>query len=153
MAVAVVDRFERRLVAFVALLNQIGCQGADQFSHGVLFRFAQSLGIEGLIQALQHLVAQVSGSLLQRYDFMLILLMKGWNGGIPLTEAHTPFFDLLKQGIERILSFRQGRLVVFGSNADAAELGLGHDGFPLSETSPGAVGNTLAGLPKPSEAQ
>src|SRR5450830_2133017 len=72
---------------------------------------------------------------------------------IPLTEAHTPFFDLLKQGIERILSFRQGRLVVFGSNADAAELGLGHDGFPLSETSPGAVGNTLAGLPKPSEAQ
>src|ERR1700688_3279936 len=45
---------------------------------------------------------------------------------LPGTQSGAPLFDLFDQRVERLLPFRQMRLVMVGSNPDGPEICLGH---------------------------
>src|ERR1700676_511758 len=52
--------------------------------------------------------------------------MEGRHCSLPGTQPGAPLFNLLDERVERLLPFRQMRLVMVGSNADGPEICLGH---------------------------
>jgi hypothetical protein len=76
---------------------------------------------------MHHLDLQIHRGIDQRDQFAGVFLLVERNGSLPGGQLGAPFFDLLGQGVECLLSFGQLGLVMTGGNADGFDVSCGHE--------------------------